>query len=67
MSLLEVFRKQLTTTESNESRYMTTIRWVVEAENGMLKQKYRFPDHKLDNKILPKVGSFFRFRPFVHN
>ena len=56
MSALKGKRKLLTTKESNESRYVTKIRWVVEAVHGILMQKLL--DHKLDNKMLPKVASF---------
>lgn len=59
-------RKQLTN-ESNESRYVTKIRWAVEAVHGILKQKYRMLDHKLDNKMLPKVGTYFRIASFLNN
>ena len=60
-------RKQLTTQESNESRYVTKLRWVVEAVHGILKQKYKLLDHKLDNKMLPKVGTYFRIAAFLNN
>lgn len=40
MPALKGKRKQLTTNESNESRYVTKIRWAVEAVHGILKQKY---------------------------
>ena len=50
MTSLKGNRKQLTTRESNESRYVTKIHWAVEAVHGILKQKYRLLDHKLDNK-----------------
>ena len=49
-------REQLTTEESNQSRFFTKIRWVVRAVHGMLKQKYRLLDHKIDNKLLPNIG-----------
>ncbi|CAH2100483.1 unnamed protein product [Euphydryas editha] len=54
MPALKGKRNQLMTTESNASRYVTKIRWVVEAVHGMLKQKYHLLDQKFDNKMLPR-------------
>ena len=67
MPALKGKRKQLTTEESNESRYVTKIRWVVEAVHGIIKQKYRLLDHKLDNKMLRKIGTYFRIASFLNN
>ena len=53
-------RKQLPTEESNQSRFVTKIRWLVESDHGMLKQKYRLLDHKIDNKLLPNTRIYFR-------
>ena len=52
-------RKQLLTEESNQSRFMTKIRWVVETVHGMLKQKYRLLVHKMDNKLVSNIGIYF--------
>lgn len=60
-------RNRLTITESNISRYVTKIRWVVEAVHGMLKQKYHLLHRKFDNKMLPRVGSFYRIASFFYN
>lgn len=46
---------------------MTKIRWAVEAVHGIIKQKYRLLDHKLDNKMLPKIGTYFRIASFLNN
>ncbi|XP_043287510.1 uncharacterized protein [Venturia canescens] len=67
MPALKGKRSQLTTTESNESRFVTKVRWVVEAVHGILKQKYRVLDHKLDNKLLSKVRSYCRIVCFLNN
>ena len=67
MPSLKGNHKQLTTRESNEYRYITKFRWAVEAVNGILKQKYRLLDHKLDNKLLPKIGTYFRIASFLKN
>lgn len=67
MPALKGKRKQLSTEESNESRFVTKIRWAVKSVHGCIKQKYRILDHKLDNKLLAKVGSFFRITSFLNN
>lgn len=67
MPALKGKRNRLTTSESNSSRYVTKIRWVVEAVHGMLKQKYRLLDLKFDNKMLPRVSNFYRIASFLHN
>ena len=46
---------------------MTKIRWVVEAVHGILKQKYRFFDHRIDNNLLPKVGILFKIVSYLNN
>lgn len=66
MPALKGKRKQLTA-ESNQSRFVTKIRWAVEAVHGILKQKYRLLDHKIDNKLIPKVGIYFRIVSFLNN
>ena len=60
-------RKQLSTEESNQSRFVTKIRCVVEAVHGMLKQKYRLLNHKIDNKLVPTIGIYFRVTSFLNN
>ena len=60
-------RKQLTRRESNDSCYVTKIRWAFEALHGILKQKYRLLDHKLDNKLLPNIGTYLRIASFLNN
>ena len=39
----------------------------MEAVHGILRQKYRLLDHKLDNKLLPQIGTYFRIALFIHN
>lgn len=67
MPALKGKRKQLITEESNQSRFVTKIRWVIECDHGMIKQKYRLIDQKIDNKLLPKVGVYFRIASFLNN
>ena len=59
--------KQLTTRESNESRYVTKIRWAVEAVHGILTQKYGLLHQTLDNKFLPKIATYLRIASFLNN
>lgn len=67
MPALKGKRNQLTTKESNESRFITKLRWVVEAVHGILKQKFKLIDRKIDNKLLPKIGLYCRIVSFFHN
>ena len=60
-------RHQMSTAESNESRFVTKIRWAVEAVHGIIKQKYRLLDKVIDNKLLPKIGMYFRIAAFLQN
>jgi len=73
-SFLPPGQAQFTTAEANESRLITKIRWVVEAANGRIKNKFKFFDDVLQNSYLPKIGSYFRiacaffnaFAPPIH-
>lgn len=51
--LLEKNQKQFTAKQANESRLCTKTRWVVEATNSLLKQKFRALDSTVQNKQLP--------------
>ena len=48
--------KQFTAAQANESRFVTKIRWAVESVYGIIKQKYRIFDHRIDNNMLPKIA-----------
>lgn len=67
MPALKRNRKQLTTAEANDSRYVTKIRWVVEAVHGALKQKYKQLDETFDNKMLDKIQSLYRIAAYFFN
>ena len=67
MPALKGKRNQLTTAESNASRHVTKIRWVVEAIHGIIGQKYKPLHHQLDNKLLPKVSLYCRIACFLNN
>ena len=43
------------------------MRWVVEAVNGILGQKFRLLHDQLDNKLLPKIRSYVRIACFLNN
>ncbi|CAH2088785.1 unnamed protein product [Euphydryas editha] len=67
MPALKGKRKQLTTQESNDSRFVTKLRWVVESVHGMIKQKNALLDNDFDNKMIPKIGPYYRIAAFLHN
>lgn len=67
MPALKGKRPNLTTSESNESRYVTKLRWVVEAVHGILGKKYKLLHQQLDNKLLPKAGAYCRIACFLNN
>ncbi|CAF4809681.1 unnamed protein product [Rotaria magnacalcarata] len=50
--------KQLSTTDANQTRLVTKIRWVVESANGRIKT-WRFFDRVVPNSLLPIVGDLF--------
>ena len=68
MPALRGKRRQLSTVELNKSRFVTKIRWTVEAVHGIMKQKYRFQDKVIDHKLLKKIGIiYFRIATFLQN
>ncbi|CAF4651489.1 unnamed protein product, partial [Rotaria sp. Silwood2] len=50
-------RRQFTTTEANQSRYVTKIRWVVEAANARIKQ-FKFFSNTVQNSSLPHLEEY---------
>lgn len=67
MPALKGKRKQLTTEEANNSRKVTKLRWPVEAVHGIIGQRNKLLHHQLDNKLLPKLGTFCRIVSYIHN
>ena len=67
MPALKGKRKQLTTVESNESRFVTKVRWVIEAIHGILGEKCHLLHHQVDNKLLPKIKSYCQVASFFNN
>ncbi|CAF4607848.1 unnamed protein product [Rotaria socialis] len=63
-------RKQFTTTAANQSRFVTKVRWVVEAANGRIKQ-FKFLANTVANSSLPHLEQYLsivcsiinRYRP----
>ena len=58
-------RNSLTSEESNYSRFITKLRWVVKAIHGAVKMRFKFlrneiPNRKLkDIEIICKIAFFF--------
>ncbi|XP_062622155.1 uncharacterized protein LOC134283681 [Saccostrea cucullata] len=51
--------KQLSTSDSNLSRVVTKVRWIVEATNGRLKQ-WQYLAKTLPNSQIPFIGDYVR-------
>ncbi|XP_075681005.1 uncharacterized protein LOC142646305 [Dermatophagoides pteronyssinus] len=67
MPALKGKRPQLTTIESNESRFVTKIRWVVEAIHGIIGQRYKLLHHQLRNNYLSNARTLCRIACFLQN
>ena len=50
-------RRQFSTTESNQSRCITKVRWIVEAVNGQMKQ-FKFFSNTVQNSSLPHLEAY---------
>ena len=46
----------MTTAQTDESRFVTKIRWAVEAVHGIIKQKCRILNKRFDNNLPSKIG-----------
>ena len=66
MPALKGKRKQLSTEKSNESRIGNKVRWALESVHSVLEQKCRFLNHKIDNKVILKIGIYFRITLFLN-
>ncbi|XP_062598202.1 uncharacterized protein LOC134259614 [Saccostrea cucullata] len=58
--------KQHSTEESNCSRLITKVRWVVESANGRLK-RWRYLDRTVPNTQIPYVGDYVRIISAICN
>lgn len=59
-------QKQHSTEEANESRLVTSVRWVVEAINGLLKT-FKALDHVMPNSQIPYIGDYVRIVASICN
>lgn len=50
-------RRQFTTSEANQSRCVTKMRWVVEAVNGRIKQ-FKFLANTIQNSSIPHLEQY---------
>lgn len=53
--------KQFTTTQGNESRRVTLVRWLVEAVNGRVKRKFKLFRNTIDGGEYQSTYQFFFF------
>ena len=53
-ALISRGQKQHSTIESNATRGVTSIRWVVEADNGRIK-RFKYFDNHINNKVLKTI------------
>lgn len=67
MPSLKGKKNQLTTEESNSSRFVTILRWVIEAIHGIIGQKYRLLHHQYRNNLLKDAGTYTRVAYFLVN
>ncbi|XP_058806333.1 uncharacterized protein LOC131672854 [Phymastichus coffea] len=67
MPALKGKRNQLTVEESNQSRLVTKIRWVVEAVHGIVGQKCKLLHNQFHNARLPNAGLYCRIACFLVN
>jgi hypothetical protein len=51
-------QNQFTTSEANETRLTTKVRWIVESTNGRVKQ-WKIFDKVMYNTLIPLIGDYF--------
>ena len=49
---------QFSTTEANETRFTTKVRWIVESINGCIKQ-WKIFDKVMHNTLIPLISDYF--------
>lgn len=67
MPALKGKRNQLPTTEAKESRFVTKLRWVVEAVHGIIATKFRLLHNQFDNKMLTSAMLYCKVANFLVN
>lgn len=60
-------KKQLLTIEANESRFVTKLRWVVEAVHGIIGTKFKLQHNQFDNKTLKSAERYCKVAYFLIN
>ena len=51
-------QNQFSTSEANENRLTTKVRWIVESTNGRIKQ-WKIFDKVMYNTLIPSIGDYF--------
>lgn len=67
MPSLKGKRNQLTAEESNYSRFVTKLRWVVESVHGIIAQKYRLLHNQFRNNMLQNAGLYCKIANCLQN
>lgn len=67
MPALKGQRKQLTTQEANENRFVTKLRWVVEAVHGIIGSNFKLLHNQLDNKYFELAEVYCKVVNFLIN
>ena len=52
-------QSQFTTTEANQTRFITKIRWIIESANGRVKQ-WQFFNRTIPNSMIKKIDDYFQ-------
>ena len=60
-------RKQLTTQESNDSRFVTRIRLVIESRHGWIAQKLKLFHNQFRNQLLLEAGTYCQIASLLCN
>ncbi|KAK0166595.1 hypothetical protein PV327_004088 [Microctonus hyperodae] len=67
MPALKGKRKQLPTIEANESRFVTKLRWVVEAVHGIISTKFKLLHNQFNNNMLTSAMLYCKVANFLVN
>lgn len=67
MPALKGKRKQLPTNEANESRFVTKLRWVVEAVHGIIGSKFKLLHNQFNNNMLDSAMLYCKVANFLVN
>lgn len=67
MPALKGKRPRLTTEESNASRLVTKVRWVVEAIHGIIGKKFKLLHNEVHNQMLPEIGTLCKIACYLNN